>query len=102
MDKKTNLLSNLKKQVMILKSQLEGLEHTKSHLNSKHANTSHNKSVSHSSRFDSINLDCSYLDRGIKKFTLGDSKFKNIAEIIKEKSTFERTPKFSSQRKAEY
>jgi len=82
MDKKTNLLSNLKKQVMILKSQLEGLENRKSHIQSKHANTSHNKSISHTSRFDSINLDSSYLDRGIKKFPLADSKFKNITEII--------------------
>jgi hypothetical protein len=102
MDKKTNLLSNLKKQVLILKSQLEGLEHSKAHLHSKHIRTSHNKSVSHSSRFDSTNLDSSYLNRGIKKFALGDSKFKNIAQIIKEKSSLERTPKFSSQRKAEY
>lgn len=58
--------------------------------------------MSHSSRFDSITLDSSYLERGIKKFPLADSKFKNIAEVIHEKSSIDRVPKFSSQRRAEY
>lgn len=62
----------------------------------------HNKSISHSSRFDSVNVDTSALERGIKKFPLADSKVKNISELIKEKSTVDKIPKFSSQRKAEY
>lgn len=85
MDKKTQLLSTLKKQVIALKVQLEGLEKSKSHKISRQTNNMHaHSSVSHSSRFDSINLDCSYLEkRGRKKFALVDSKFKNIAEVIK-------------------
>lgn len=101
MDKKSNLLSHLKKQVMALKNQLEVIEHHKSQKASKHTQNSHNRSVSHSSRFDSSHLDSSYLNRGIRKFYDAHPKFKNIAQLIRDKSARERTPKFSSQRKAE-
>ena len=101
MDKNGHLLSSLKRQVIALKSQLEGLEHAKQAKLSSHThNQSHSKSISHSSRFDSLTLDSSYLQRGFKKFPLADSKFKNIAEVIHDKSAPDRTPKFSSQRKA--
>lgn len=101
MDKKGHLLSSLKKQVIALKSQLEGLEHARQGKLSRHTqNQSHSKSISHASRFDSLTLDSSYLQRGIRKFPLADSKFKNIAEIIHDKSAPDRTPKFSSQRRA--
>lgn len=103
MDKKSHLLSSLKKQVIALKSQLEGLEKTKiSNISRSKHNPSHIKSISHSSRFDSLNLDSSYLERGIRKFPLADFKFRNISQVIQDKSALERTPKFSSQRKAEH
>jgi len=87
MDKKTHLLSNLKRQVLALKNQLEGLErHKQSKLNKQSYNFKNNRSVSYSSRFDSINLDSSYLDKGIKKFYGNKDKFKNIADLINEKS----------------
>lgn len=78
------------------------MEKGKTYKNSKMTSISHHKSISHSSRFDSVTFDSSYLERGIKKFPLEDSKFKNIAQIIQEKSIVERIPKFCSQRKAEY
>lgn len=102
MDKKSHLLSSLKKQVIALKSQLEGLEKSKTNQPSRHNNSQHNKSVSHSLRFDSLTLDSSYLHRGIRKFPLADSHSRNIANLIQDKSALERTPKFSSQRKAEH
>jgi hypothetical protein len=103
MDKKSHLLSSLKKQVIALKSQLEGLEKTKhTKLSCSSQNPAHNKSISHSSRFDSLTLDSSYLHRGIRKFPLADSKFRNISEVIQDKSVPDRTPKFSSQRQAEH
>lgn len=103
MDKKGHLLSTLKKQVMILRSQLDRIVSVKYSKvsNQTHNNSRHNNSASHSPRFDSISLDSTYLERGIKKFPLTDSKFKNIAQIIREKSAIDRTPKLSSQRKAE-
>jgi hypothetical protein len=103
MDKKTHLLSHLKKQVMTLRNQLDRLVNVKySKLsNNTHNHSRHHNSASHSPRFDSISFDSTYLERGIKKYPLTDSKFKNIAQIIQEKSSDYRTPKLSSQRKAE-
>jgi hypothetical protein len=46
-------------------------------------------------------LDSSYLDKGIKKFYGNKDKFKNISDLINEKSQLDRRPIFSSQRKAE-
>ena len=87
MDKKTHLLSNLKRQVLALKNQLEGLERYKqSKLHRQSYNSKTNRSVSYSSRFDSTTLDSSYLDKGIKKFYGDKEKFKNIADLINEKS----------------
>lgn len=59
------------------------------------------RSVTYSSRFDSVSLDRTYLDKGIKKFYDESHKFKNIADLIKEKSQPERRPIYSSHRKAE-
>lgn len=104
MDRKGHLLSHLKKQVITLRNQLERITQ---HAQLPHATSSrHNHSQSqhrqsHSPRFDSSSFDSTYLERGIRKFPLADSKFKNIAQIIEEKSKPERRPKLSSQRKAE-
>lgn len=103
MDKKGHLLSSLKKQVIALKSQLEGLEKTKhTKVSCSSQNPAHSKSISHASRFDSLTLDSSYLERGIRKFPLADSKFRNISEVIQDKSAIDRMPKYSSQRQAEH
>lgn len=99
MEKKTNLLSNLKKQVLALKCQLDVLEKNKHKSSKTH---SHHRSISYSSRFNSNTLDSTSLSRGLKKFPLADSKFKNISEVIKEKSFIDPTPKISTFRKAEY
>lgn len=75
MEKKSLLLTTLKKQVVALKTQLEKLEtkepreprgcsrHQKQSYQSKH----NQGSVTHSSRFDSVNLDGLDLDRGKRK-----------------------------------
>lgn len=70
MDKRNHLLSNLKRQVIALKMQLEKIDKNKHHTHHKQNYLSrNNKSISHSSRFDSNAYDCSYLDKGIRKFT---------------------------------
>ncbi len=46
-----------------------------------------NKStLSQSSRFNTSTYDSTYLDKGVKKFPLKDSKHKNLNELINEKS----------------
>ena len=47
-------------------------------------------------------MDSTYLDRGVKKFYEKENQYKNIAEVIKEKSAAEKTPRMSAYRKAEY
>lgn len=83
MEKKNHLLSNLKRQVVALKLQLEQLEKNKQGKSYKHHQSINNKSITHSSRFDSISLDCSYLDKGIKKFPEKENRHYNLAELIK-------------------
>ena len=72
MDRKAHLLSSLKKQVLQLKNQLTQIE------KNKKREKSHNRSVNEncSSRFNSICMDSTYLDRGVKKF--GKDHHKNI------------------------
>lgn len=101
MEKKNHLLSNLKRQVIALKLQLEGLEKKKGKSFKNHQSI-HNKSITYSSRFDSVSLDCSYLDKGIKKFPEKENRFYNIAELIDKKSQPTRIPTFSSHRKQEH
>lgn len=101
MNRKTNTLSNLKKQVLTLKSQLESLEKSKNQA-SKIDNREHSRSVSHSSRFNTITFDSTYLDRGVKKFILEETRFKNIVDVICHKSVAEKWPKVSVYRQVEY
>lgn len=67
MDRKSHLLSHLKKQVLTLRNQLERIVntqptlHTPNHNHSKHNNSKHNSSITHSPRFDSVSLDSTYL-----------------------------------------
>ncbi len=69
MQKKSHLLKDLKKQVLILKSQLENIERHKTdhHRESVSMNRS---TLSQSSRFNTSTYDFTYLDRGVKKFPL--------------------------------
>lgn len=104
MDRKGHLLSHLKKQVISLRNQLERItQHTQPALppSSLHNHSQSQHRHSHSPRFDSSSFDSTYLERGIRKFPLADSKFRNIAQIIDAKSKPEHRPKLSSQRKAE-
>ena len=101
MEKKTSLLTNLKKQVVALKQQLENIEQKQYSNVIKHKhNIKRHRSISHSSRFNSLSFDRSDLDRGIKKFNNPEHKFKNLSQIIQEKSALMKTPYFSSYRKA--
>lgn len=88
MEKKSLLLTTLKKQVVALKTQLEKLETKEPRGSSRHQKQSyqskHNQgSITHSSRFDSINLDGLDLDRGKRKSKGGRYQFKNLAEVIR-------------------
>ena len=80
MEKKTYLLSNLKKQVIALKNQLEKLEKNKySQCSKSQYRSRHHQSITYSSRFDSVSLDGLDLDRGKKKFKDYNSPYKNLA-----------------------
>lgn len=100
MDRKGHLLSHLKRQVISLRNQLERITHSPLPASRQNQSTSQHRQ-SHSPRFDSSSYDSTYLERGIRKFPLTDSKFKNISQIIEEKSKPERRPPLSIQRKAE-
>jgi len=79
MPKNTNLLSDLKKQVLILKNQLENIDKRKN-LHHERNNSHMNRStLSQSSRFNTSTYDSTYLDRGVKKFPFGESRFKNLS-----------------------
>lgn len=72
MPKNIHLLTDLKKQVLILKNQLENIDrHRQSAHNRSINNTSVNRStISQSSRFNTSTYDSTYLDKGVKKFPL--------------------------------
>ncbi len=58
-----------------------------------------NKStLSQSSRFNTSTYDSTYLDKGVKKFPLRESKYKNLNELIKDKSIIQKKPKLSEYR----
>ena len=106
MDKKAYLLSTLKRQVMALKTQLQNIESVKSHHRSKwsqhqqsHQRSPHSnhRSTSHSSRFQS---NAAEFDRGIKMCKTPEKEYRNIQQMIHDKSRVERMPHFSSQRRA--
>lgn len=95
MDKKSQLLSNLKKQVMQLKFHLNKVDKCKRQDRNDH------RSTSDSSRFNSNIFDSSYLDKGVKKFPLQEN-YRNITHVIKEKSLVDKKPQLSSYRKIEH
>lgn len=95
MDKKSQLLSNLKKQVMELKFHLNKVDICKKQEKNDH------RSTSDSSRFHSNIFDSSYLDKGVKKFPLQEN-FRNLTQVIKEKSFVDKKPQLSTYRKREY
>lgn len=104
-NKKSEILVNLKKQVMILKSQLDILNQRKLDLSiSKSKEKSKGKKpLKITSRFDSNYLDGEIVgSRGLKRFGDRDSHFRNLSELITNKSTEDRIPKLSPYRKAEY
>lgn len=71
MPKNTHLLTDLKKQVLILKNQLENIDRHRQNAHNKSINNSMNKSnISQSSRFNTSTYDSTYLDKGVKKFPL--------------------------------
>ena len=70
MQRKTHILSDLKKQVMILKSQLNNLEKNKSVIHDKSINQMNKSNISQSSRFNTSTYDSTYLDKGVKKFPM--------------------------------
>lgn len=71
MRKNTHLLTDLKKQVLMLKNQLENIDRHKQNPNNRSINHSMNKStISQTSRFNTSTYDSTYLDKGVKKFPL--------------------------------
>jgi hypothetical protein len=82
MDKKSNLLSHLKRQVVALKHQLEGFQKGRAQT-SKMTHTPPKTTSSQSSRFNSHSIDATYLDKGIRKYPASSSRCRNISELIK-------------------
>jgi len=71
MPKNTHLLTDLKKQVLILKNQLENIDKHRQNAHNRSINSSMNRStISQSSRFNTSTYDSTYLDKGVKKFPL--------------------------------
>lgn len=71
MPKNTHLLTDLKKQVLILKNQLDNIDKNRTNNHNRSINNSMNRStISQSSRFNTSTYDSTYLDRGVKKFPL--------------------------------
>jgi hypothetical protein len=70
MQRKTNILSDLKKQVLILKTQLNNLEKNKSVVYDQSIGQMNKSSISQSSRFNTSTYDSTYLDKGVKKFPM--------------------------------
>ncbi len=70
MQKKTHLLTDLKKQVLLLKNQLENIERTRTNNQNRSINSMNRSTLSQSSRFNTSTYDSTYLDRGVKKFPL--------------------------------
>lgn len=107
MNKKTDILMSLKKQVMILKSQLEVINKKKLSLSpnvgkfKSKSRTPHHRT---SSRFDSNFVDPETVgERGIKKFVDPNEQSRNLAELIMNKSVVEtKTKRISPYRIAEY
>jgi hypothetical protein len=99
-EKKNQLLSTLKQQVLLLKSQLEGLEKYKPNRSS--LTPTKLRSISNSSRLNAHNFDTINPDKGVKKFPEKGSRFHNIAQLIQEKSALDPVPNISAYRKAEY
>jgi hypothetical protein len=100
-EKKNQLLSTLKQQVLLLKSQLEGLEKYKPQDRSSLTPTKL-RSSSNSSRLPTHHFDTINPDKGVKKFPQKRTTFKNIAQLIQEKSALQPVPTVSTYRRAEY
>lgn len=105
MNKKSEILVNLKKQVMILKSQLDVLNQRKLDVSGAHSKSKSKskKPTRTSSRFDSNYLDGEIVgERGLKRFGDKQAQFRNLNELITSKSVKDKIPKLSPYRKAEY
>lgn len=70
MQKKTTLLTDLKKQVLILKTQLDNIDKSRQNNHDRSNNSINRSALSQSSRFNTSSYDSTYLDRGVKKFPL--------------------------------
>ncbi len=70
MAKNTHLLTDLKKQVLILKNQLENIDRHKNNHQDRSNNSMNRSTLSQSSRFNTSTYDSTYLDKGVKKFPL--------------------------------
>ena len=102
--KRKHLLNVLKQQVREVQKQLNVYEKPKKN---KH-NVSKNSSCSHSSsyqeRFFSMSnprLSLNSTDKGVKKFVEKGSHFRNITQLINNKSVEPQKPRMSEYRKAE-
>lgn len=70
MQRKSNILSDLKKQVLILKTQLDNISRAKNTDRDRSIGNMNKSTMSQSSRFNSTTYDSTYLDKGVKKFPL--------------------------------
>jgi hypothetical protein len=100
MSKKTDILVNLKQQVMILKSQLDLINRKKMSISPGHhqSKSKGQRPSRTASRFDSNCLDGEIIGR----FTNRQDTSHNLSELILNKSIEGKIPRISPYRKAEY
>jgi hypothetical protein len=105
MSKKTDILVNLKQQVMILKSQLDLINRKKMSISPGHhqSKSKGQRPSRTASRFDSNCLDGEIIgERGLRRFTNRQDTSHNLSELILNKSIEGKIPRISPYRKAEY
>jgi|JI8StandDraft_1071087.scaffolds.fasta_scaffold1467416_1 hypothetical protein len=87
MNKKSDILTNLKRQVLILKSQLDIINRKKLSMSPVQHSKSKQKPTRTASRFESNYLDGETIgERGLRRFTDRQDTSRNLSELILNKS----------------